>query len=107
MEYYYELNDQQWQVMNEHLLEIIWIGGKEESELRRFIEAVYFISRTLCHWRLLPPHFRKWSTVYNHFRRWRSRKIFEFLFQSTIDKKQEDELMIDSTIVRAHACSFG
>lgn len=107
MEKYYQLNSRQWQVIHEHLLDIIWIRNKDESELRRFIEAVYFISRTGCQWRLLPPYFGKWTTVYKRFRRWSSRKIFESLFHSTIDRNQQDEVMIDSTVVRAHACSSG
>ena len=107
MEKYYQLNSGQWQIIYEHLLEIIWIRNKDESELRQFIEAVYFISKAGCQWRLLPPHFGKWSTVYKRFRRWSSRKIFESLFQSTIYRNQQDEVMIDSTVVRAHACSSG
>ena len=81
--------------------------NKDESELPRFIEAVYFISRTGCQWRLLPPHFGKCSTVYQRLRRWSSRKIFESLFHSTIDRNQQDEVMIDSTVVMAHACCSG
>jgi len=39
--------------------------------LREILDAVFYIVRGGCAWRLLPHDFPPWSTVYHYFRLWR------------------------------------
>jgi putative transposase len=39
--------------------------------VRRVLDAVFYVLRSGCAWRLLPHDFPPWQTVFYHFRRWR------------------------------------
>ncbi len=45
------------------------------AKLRKYIvtailNAIFYLMKSGCQWRMLPPHFPKWRTVYNHFHSW-------------------------------------
>ena len=46
---------------------------------RAILDAVFYILRSGCPWRLLPRDFPPWKTVYDWFRRWRVDGTFERL----------------------------
>ena len=39
--------------------------------MRDVLDAIFYVLKSGCHWRLLPHDFPPWSTVYYHFRRFR------------------------------------
>lgn len=78
-----------------------------ESKLRIFIEAIWFISRSGCQWRLLPEKYGSWRAVHRRFKRWIDKGIWSDLLENSIVEADMESVMIDSTIVRAHACSAG
>jgi putative transposase len=39
--------------------------------LREITDAIFYIVRSGCAWRLLPHDFPPWKTVHHYFRRWR------------------------------------
>src|SRR5918992_5577877 len=38
---------------------------------REILNAIFYVLRSGCPWRLLPRDFPPWETVYHYFRRWR------------------------------------
>ena len=74
--------------------------------LRRFIEGVWYIVRSGCQWRLLPPHYGSWQSVHRRFRRWCEAGIWDRMLSHVTDADRE-YVMLDATIVRAHACAAG
>lgn len=62
-------------------------GRPREIEFREVINAVRYLVRSGCGWRMLPIHFGHWRTVYGWFRELARR----FLFQTIHDV----ELMLD------------
>jgi putative transposase len=47
--------------------------------LRAMLDAVFYVLKSGCPWRLLPREFPPWKTVYDWFRRWRIDGPFERL----------------------------
>ena len=46
---------------------------------REILNAVFYVSKTGCQWRMLPHEFPPWKTVFHYFRRWRLDGIWERL----------------------------
>ena len=46
---------------------------------RELLDAVFYVVRTGCQWRLLPHEFPPWRTVSHYFRRWRLEGLWERL----------------------------
>jgi putative transposase len=44
--------------------------------LREVLDAIFYVLKSGCHWRLLPHDFPPWSTVYYHFRRFRLKGLW-------------------------------
>jgi transposase len=42
--------------------------------MRKMLNAVFYLLRSGCQWRMLPREFPPWSTVHHYFRLWRKEK---------------------------------
>ena len=102
-----KLTDEQWQKILPVLKSCPEIRLGAGRKCRRFLEAVLWITRTGAQWRNLPPQYGKWNSVFKRFNRWSEAGIFEKLFEKMSHDRDLEYLLIDSTIVRAHACSSG
>jgi transposase len=102
-----KLTDEQWQKILPILKSFPEIRLGAGRDARRFLEAVLWITRSGAQWRLLPKAYGKWNSVYRRFDRWSNQGIFEKLFEYFARDCDLEYLLIDSTIVRAHACSSG
>jgi len=80
---------------------------KEEKKCKKFIEAIFWMARTGAQWRELPEKYGKWNSVFNRFNEWAKKKIWNYLLQFCAYEPDLENVMLDSTIVRAHACASG
>jgi putative transposase len=46
-------------------------GRPRLRPLRVIVDAIFYVVRTGCQWRLLPREFPPWQTIYHYFRLWR------------------------------------
>jgi putative transposase len=66
-----DLTNRQWQLIRQ-LLPRRSRRGRRPIDRRRVINAILYVVRTGCQWRMLPHDFPNWSTVYGIFWRWRN-----------------------------------
>ena len=66
-----DLSDKEWD-LSSHLVPAAKPGGRPENyPTRDIVDAIFYILRGGCAWRLLPPAFPPWQSVYQDFWRWR------------------------------------
>lgn len=46
-------------------------GRPRDWSYRLILNAIFYISKSGCQWRMLPSDFPPWSTVYTYFRKWK------------------------------------
>jgi putative transposase len=66
-----DLSDDEWRCIGSHLPEHTGQGRPRLHGLRAILDAVFYVLKSGCSWRLLPREFPPWKTVYDWFRRWR------------------------------------
>jgi transposase len=82
------------------------VGGTAPDN-RLFVEAILYRFRTGMPWRDLPERFGYWKSVHQRFGRWAKSGVFERIFQPLASDADNEYMMIDATIVRAHQHSAG
>ena len=74
-----DLSDDEWRCIRPHLPEPTGQGRPRLHGLRKILNAVFYLLKSGCPWRLLPKDFPPWKTVYDWFRRWRIDATWERL----------------------------
>ena len=65
-----DMTNAQWAVI-EPLVPLPKHGGRRRTtDMREVINAIFYIARTGCQWRLLPQPFPPWTTVQRYFYEW-------------------------------------
>jgi len=80
---------------------------KNTKRIQKFIRAVVWMARNGARWRAIPREYGDWNTVFKRFNDWSKKGIWTQLHQYCITDPDLESVMIDSTIVRAHACAAG
>lgn len=75
--YQTDLSDAEWQIV-EPLLPAAKPGGRPRKHaIREILNAILYLLRAGCAWRMLPHDLPPWKTVYHYFRLWRKDGTFE------------------------------
>ena len=61
-----DLTDAEWECIKPHLPSAKTRGRPRIHGLRQLLDAVFYVLRTGCAWRLLPREFPPWRTVYHY-----------------------------------------
>jgi putative transposase len=69
--YQTDLSDAEWSCLELHLPAPKADGRPRLHSLREILDAIFYVLRSGCAWRLLPNDFPPWKTVYHYFRFWR------------------------------------
>jgi putative transposase len=69
--YQTDLSDAEWSCLEFHLPAPKATGRPKMHATREILNAIFYVVRGGCAWRLLPNDFPPWQTVYHYFRFWR------------------------------------
>ena len=69
--YQTDLSDAEWSYIEPHLPTPKAPGRPRVHPLREILDAIFYILRSGCAWRLLPHDFPPWKTIHHYFRTWR------------------------------------
>ena len=98
----YELTDAQWERIAALLPGKVSDPGRSGRDNRLFVNGCLWVLRSGAHWCDLPERYGKWKSVHRRFSRWCHAGVWERVFESLTQDRDNQYLMIDSTIVRAH-----
>jgi len=76
-----DLSDSQWQVISKFLD----TKRNRKYGLREIVNAVLYMVKTGCQWRMLPGDFAPWKLVYYYFDTWKKNGIFELIHESLVE----------------------
>ena len=99
----YELSDVQWERIAPLLAGKASDPGRSGVNNRLFVNGVLWVLRSGARWSDLPERYGKYKTVRKRFTRWAAAGVWEGIFTSLARDRDNEYLMIDSSIVRAHA----
>jgi transposase len=100
-----DLSDNQWQFIKNTLQ---LAERKRKHNLRSIWNAIHYLVKTGCQWRMLPLNFAKWQLVYYYYKKWSDLEQFDLLLSKLrehvrIKKGQNAEAslgVLDSQSVR-------
>jgi putative transposase len=72
-----DLTDTEWTIFAP-LIPAAKSGGRPRTtDMREVVNAIFYVLRGGCQWRLLPKEFPPHQTVYHYFRTWRCAGVWE------------------------------
>ena len=72
-----DLTDEQWQAIS-RLIPPAKLGGRPRSvDMRQVLNALFYVARTGCAWRMLPREYPPKDTVYYYFKVFRQNGVWE------------------------------
>ena len=79
------ISDNQWQFIKKSLD----LGNrKRKYSLRMIWNAIMYLVKTGCQWRMLPNDFPKWQLVYYYYCKWANAEDFDLLLSKLRDKER-------------------
>ena len=98
----YELSEKQWARIAPLIAGKASDPGRTGADNRLFVNAVLWVIRSGAHWHDLPERYGKYKTVHKRFTRWAKAGVWERIFEDLTSDPDNQYLMLDSTVVRAH-----
>ena len=65
-----DLSRKEWRAIRSHLAQAPGPGRPRTVDIRLVINAIFYVVRSGCQWRMVPTDYPNWSTVYYYFRKW-------------------------------------
>jgi len=101
-----DLTDKQWDVLRP-LIPLPSLDGRPATvERRELVNAILYVLRSGCPWRLLPHEFPAWPTVYYYFRRGPREEVWEQILQALrmqVRQKEGRNAQPSAAIIDSHS----
>lgn len=83
--------DEQWKIVASLIPPQEGVGRRRTVDLRRIVDAIFYISRSGCQYRMLPLDFPPWGTVYYYFRKWKKDGTLERMHDALREQVREQD----------------
>ena len=103
----YALLDAQWERIKDLLPGQAGQPGATAKDNRLFVDAVLYRYRAGIPWRDLPERFGDFRVVHTRHSRWSKSGVWQRVFEALAQDADNEYVMIDATIMRAHQHSAG
>ena len=94
-----DLTNAQWENLLPYLPEPSSLGRPLKWEMRSIINAMFYIVKSGCQWRMLPHQMPPWQTVYSHFRKWKIDGTWFMIHQALHEQTRRDVGKVPSPTV--------
>ena len=64
-------------------------GGRPRLSYRKVVDGIFYVLRTGCQWKAVPPEFGSSSSLHRYFQRWQKRGVFRKLWQAALQEYDE------------------
>jgi putative transposase len=99
-----DLTNSQWQVIKS----LIDNGRKRKYSIRKVMDAILYVTKSGCQWRMLPEQYPPWQSVYYYFYKWSRNGLLSVLHDTLVKlirvksgKNQEPSVgIVDSQTVK-------
>ncbi len=98
----YELTTEQWHKIKDLLPGKAGDRGRTAIDNRLFVDGVLWILRSGARWSDMPERYGKYKSIHKRFTRWAMKGVWEKIFMHLVKDRDNEYLMIDSTLVKAH-----
>jgi putative transposase len=75
------LTDEQWDFIKNHFPKANDFGRPREISPRSIVNAILYLLKAGCQWRMLPTNFPKWKTVFHYFTLWRKDGLWKLIYE--------------------------
>jgi len=85
-----DVSDAQWAIIDP-LIPAAKRGGRRRTVcMREVINAIFYLLRSGCAWRMLPHDLPAWQTAYGYFRSWRDEGVWEAINDALREAVREE-----------------
>ena len=92
-----DLTDAQWYLIRALLPKKTGAGRPPIVDFRRIIDAILYISRSGCQYRMLPHDFPPWNTVYYYVSKWQKDGTWQIIHDALADAVRQQDKPQDRT----------
>ena len=80
-----DLTEKQW----EKIMDLLPKKRTSAEKMREYLNAIFYVLRTGCSWRMLPHDFPSWSTVYDFFQKLSRDETWQRIHDSLRDEVRQ------------------
>jgi putative transposase len=79
------VSDSQWQIISKFLD----VERRRKYDLCEIVNAILYLVKTGCQWRMLPQDFPGWKIVYYYFSAWKKSSLIELIHESLVEQTRK------------------
>ena len=85
-----DITDKEWLILAPYVKQGK-MGRPRKHDIRSIINAIRYVMRSGCQWRLLPKNFPPWQTVYDYYLRWRKNGKWQEIHDRLVNQVREKD----------------